>query len=176
MSNLKEDVMNTGWKRGFAGLMATQFLGALNEHGLKQLIVFLLIGMGLEQAQRDSLVLQVGVLFAVPYILFSMAGGYLADRFSKRSVTIATKVLEVLVMGLAIAGLASHDLTIEFIAVFLASTQAALFGPAKYGLLPEILPNSKLSWGNGVLELGTFVGVIVGTIAAGVMADRFGQQ
>jgi hypothetical protein len=78
---------------------------------------------------------------------------------------------------LAIAGLVQQSLRLEFAAVFLASTQAALFGPSKYGLLPEVLPNARLSWGNGILELGTFLGVIAGTVIAGVMADRFhGRQ
>jgi acyl-[acyl-carrier-protein]-phospholipid O-acyltransferase/long-chain-fatty-acid--[acyl-carrier-protein] ligase len=161
------------WKRGFWMLIATQIQGALNENGLKQLIVFIVLAMALQQAERDRLVLVVGALFAVPYILFSMVGGFLADRFSKRTVTIATKVLEAGVMLLAIAGLAQQNLRMEFAAVFLASTQAALFGPAKYGLLPEILPNARLSWGNGIIELGTFLGVIAGTVAAGLMADGF---
>ena len=87
-----------------------------------------------------------------PISLFSMAGGFLADRYSKRTVTIATKMCEVGVMLLAIASLAARSLTLEFAAVFLASTQAALFGPAKYGLLPEVLPHARLSWGNGILE------------------------
>src|SRR6478736_8258904 len=162
-----------GWKRGFWMLIATQFQGALNENGLKQLIVFLVLGMGLQQADRDRLVLVIGALFAIPYILFSMSGGYLADRFSKRTVTIGIKFFEVAVMLLAIAGLAWQNLNLEFAAVFLASTQSALFGPAKYGLLPEILPKPLLSWGNGILELGTFLGVIAGSVAAGVMADGF---
>jgi acyl-[acyl-carrier-protein]-phospholipid O-acyltransferase / long-chain-fatty-acid--[acyl-carrier-protein] ligase len=161
------------WKRGFWMLIVTQFQGALNENGIKQLIVFIVLGMALQQAERDRLVLVVGALFAVPYILFSMAGGFLADRYSKRTVTIATKVLEAGVMLLAVAGLAQQSLRLEFAAVFLASTQAALFGPSKYGLLPEVLPNARLSWGNGILELGTFLGVIAATVIAGMMADRF---
>src|SRR5712691_9092968 len=120
------DTAGSRWKRGFWMLIATQFQGALNENGLKQLIVFLVLGMGLQQAQRDQLVLVVGALFSVPYILFSMAGGFLADRYSKRTVTIATKVCEAGVVLLAIAGLAQQNLTLEFGAVFLASTQAAI--------------------------------------------------
>jgi acyl-[acyl-carrier-protein]-phospholipid O-acyltransferase / long-chain-fatty-acid--[acyl-carrier-protein] ligase len=158
-------------------LIATQFQGALNENGLKQLVIFLVLGLNLQQDDEDRLVLVVGALFAVPYILFSMLGGFLADRYSKRTVTIATKLLEAGVMLLAIAGLAQQSLHLEFAAVFLASTQAALFGPSKYGLLPEMLPKARLSWGNGIIELGTFVGLIAGTVAAGEMADRFrGRQ
>jgi acyl-[acyl-carrier-protein]-phospholipid O-acyltransferase/long-chain-fatty-acid--[acyl-carrier-protein] ligase len=161
------------WKHGFWSLIATQFQGALNENGLKQLVVFIILGMGLHEAERDRLVLVIGALFSIPYILFSMTGGYLADHYSKRAVTIGTKIFEIGVLLLAVAGLGWHSMPLQFAAVFLASTQAALFGPSKYGLLPELLPKPLLSWGNGVLELGTFVGVIIGAIAAGVMADKF---
>jgi acyl-[acyl-carrier-protein]-phospholipid O-acyltransferase / long-chain-fatty-acid--[acyl-carrier-protein] ligase len=75
-----------GWKRGFWSLIATQFQGALNENGLKQLVVFLVLGMGLHEAERDRLVLVIGALFSVPYILFSMSGGFLADHYSKRTI------------------------------------------------------------------------------------------
>ncbi len=165
------------WRRGFWSLVITQFQGAFNENGLKNLVVFLILGMAVEKANRDQLVLIVGTLFSVPFILFSMTGGFLADRYSKRSVTIWTKVFEIAVMMLAIAGLAWQNLHLEMAAVFLASTQAALFGPSKYGLLPELLPEPKLSWGNGVLELGTFLAVIAGGVSGAFLADFFqGRQ
>src|SRR5882762_8646806 len=74
------------WQRGFWSLIITQFQGALSDNIYKFLVTFLIIGMGLSMEQRDKLVPLVGVLFATPFILFSMAGGYLADRYSKRSV------------------------------------------------------------------------------------------
>ena len=128
-ADLRVENRETDWKRGFWMLIVTQFQGALNENGLKQLVVFLVLGMGLQQADRDRLVLVIGALFTIPFILFSMSGGFLADRFSKRTVTIGIKLFEVAVMMLAIAGLAWHNLNLEFAAVFLASTQSALFGP-----------------------------------------------
>jgi acyl-[acyl-carrier-protein]-phospholipid O-acyltransferase / long-chain-fatty-acid--[acyl-carrier-protein] ligase len=161
------------WRRGFWSLVITQFQGAFNENGLKNLVVFLILGMAMQKADRDQLVLVVGTLFSVPFILFSMTGGFLADRYSKRTVTIGTKFLEMAVMGLAIAGLGWQNLHLEMAAVFLASTQAALFGPSKYGLLPELLPESLLSWGNGVLELGTFLAVIAGGVSGAFLADFF---
>jgi acyl-[acyl-carrier-protein]-phospholipid O-acyltransferase/long-chain-fatty-acid--[acyl-carrier-protein] ligase len=165
------------WQRGFWALIATQFQGAFNENGLKSLVIFLVVGMGFSQAERDRLVLVVITLFSAPFILFSMTGGYLADRYSKRSVTIWTKLFEMAVMVLFIAGLAWQNLPLELAAVFLASTQAAFFGPSKYGLLPELLPQERLSWGNGVIELGTFIAVIAATVVAGLLADTFhGQQ
>ncbi len=165
------------WQRGFWSLIATQFQVAFNENGLKNLIIFIILGMGLSQIERDRLVLVVGTLFSLPFILFSMAGGYLADRYSKRAVTIGTKLFEVGVLLLAVAGLAWRSLPLELAAVFLASTQGALFGPSKYGLLPELLPEGRLSWGNGVLELGTFLALISGSVAGAMLSDFFhGRQ
>jgi len=165
------------WKLGFWSLIVTQFQGAFNENGLKQLVIFLILAMNLAKEDRDRLIPIVGFLFSAPFILFSMTGGYFADRFSKRNVTIWTKIFEVMVMGLALYALATKNLPLQMAAVFLASTQAAIFGPSKYGLLPEILPAERLSWGNGVIELGTFLAVIAGSVAAGFMADAFrGRQ
>jgi acyl-[acyl-carrier-protein]-phospholipid O-acyltransferase / long-chain-fatty-acid--[acyl-carrier-protein] ligase len=163
--------------RGFWFLIATQFQGAFNENGLKNLVVFIILATIAHQASRDRLVLIVGALFSIPFVLFSMTGGFLADRYSKRRVTIWTKFIEIAVMLLAIVGLGRQDLHLEMAAVFLASTQAALFGPSKYGLLPELLPESKLSWGNGVIELGTFLAVIAGGVSGAFLADAFhGRQ
>jgi acyl-[acyl-carrier-protein]-phospholipid O-acyltransferase/long-chain-fatty-acid--[acyl-carrier-protein] ligase len=161
------------WQRGFWALIATQFQGAFNENGLKNLVIFLILAMNLGKQDRDRLVLIVGALFSAPFILFSMTGGYLADRFSKRSVTIGTKFLEIAVILFATFALARQDLNLAMAAVFLASTQAALFGPSKYGLLPELLPPARLSWGNGVLELGTFLALIAGSVTGAFLADAF---
>ena len=161
------------WRRGFWSLIVTQFQTGFNDNGLKYLVIYLIIGMNLPQARRDSLVPIVGALFAIPFILFSMTGGYFADRYSKRSVTIGTKFLEIGVMAFFIVGLAMRSLPMECAGVFLISTEGALFGPSKYGLLPELLPEKRLSWGNGIMEFGTFLAGIGGTIAAGELAQRY---
>jgi acyl-[acyl-carrier-protein]-phospholipid O-acyltransferase/long-chain-fatty-acid--[acyl-carrier-protein] ligase len=165
------------WRSGFWSLMVTQFQGAFNDNALKFLVIYLIVARDFPSGIRDQLVLLVGALFALPYILFSLAGGYLADRYSKRSVTIGTKIFEIGVMIFALASLAAGNLAMECAAVFLISTQGALFGPSKYGLLPELLPVSELSWGNGVIELGTFIAAITATMAAGFLAVAFrGRQ
>jgi acyl-[acyl-carrier-protein]-phospholipid O-acyltransferase / long-chain-fatty-acid--[acyl-carrier-protein] ligase len=175
--HLSEHSTPPHWRTGFWSLIVTQFQGAFSENALKNLVILLILGLGLSQAQKNNLVPIVLVLFALPFILFSMAGGYLADRFSKRSATIGTKVFEICSTFVALAGLALQNLPLEFAAIFLLSTQAALFGPSKYGLLPEILPEEDLSWGNGIIELGTFLAIITGTIAAGYLSDGFrGRQ
>jgi acyl-[acyl-carrier-protein]-phospholipid O-acyltransferase/long-chain-fatty-acid--[acyl-carrier-protein] ligase len=86
------------WRLGFWSLIATQFQGAFNDNGLKFFVIFLILGTNPTESQKDLLVFVIGNLFALPFLLFSMAGGYLADRFSKRSVTIATKIFEVCAM------------------------------------------------------------------------------
>src|SRR6266404_1584778 len=161
------------WQLGFWSLIATQFQGAFNENALKFLVIYLILAVEKDKAQRDQLELLVGVLFAAPFILFSLAGGYLADRFSKRGVTIWTKVFEVGVMLFAAASLVGPNLNLALAAIFLVCTQGALFGPSKYGLLPELLPPEKLSWGNGVLELGTFLAIIVGSMSGSFLAEAF---
>ena len=165
------------WRLGFWSLIATQFQGAFNENGLKSLVFFLILAMHLKPEEENGKVFVLNLLFSVPFILFSMAGGFLADRFNKRSVTIGTKFFEMATMLLAILAFARGSLPLAFAAVFLASTQAAVFGPSKYGLLPELLPQKLLSWGNGIIELGTFLAIISAVVVAGFLSEAFrGRQ
>jgi acyl-[acyl-carrier-protein]-phospholipid O-acyltransferase / long-chain-fatty-acid--[acyl-carrier-protein] ligase len=137
------------------------------------IVIYLIVERNFSSDVRDRFILIVGALFAIPFILFSLAGGYFADRYSKRDVTIGTKLFEIGVGLFAITALAAGNLTMEAAAVFLISTQGALFGPSKYGLLPELLPENKLSWGNGVIELGTFLASITAVMFAGFLAGAF---
>src|SRR5215813_10306572 len=167
------------WRLGFWSLIVTQFQGAFNENGLKYFIIYLVFGMHLDPHREEDLVQWISYLFAGPFILFSMVGGYFADRFSKRSVTIGTKYFEIAVMVFAVVGLMrfqaspTNALPLLLTAVFLASSQAAIFGPSKYGLLPELLPEQRLSWGNGIIELGTFLAAITGTVAGSSLPGKF---
>jgi acyl-[acyl-carrier-protein]-phospholipid O-acyltransferase/long-chain-fatty-acid--[acyl-carrier-protein] ligase len=172
--------------RGFWSLFVTQFQGAFSDNVLKNLVVFLLVALDVSLAEKHKIGELVMALFALPFILFSMVGGFLADRRSKRTMTIAVKVFEVFVMLLALAGFvwmqgqlnlgiaASWKTCWPLLAcVFLMGVHSAFFGPSKYGLLPELLPERKLSWGNGLLELGTFVAIILGFPAAAWMSIHF---
>ena len=167
-----------GGVAGFWALIGTQFQGAFSDNALKWLVSFLVLESGVSRDQRDFLfVLVVPLVFAVPFLVFSIPGGYFADRFSKRSVTICTKVLEVLTIGLVTYALWQNRLDLAAVALFLLCTQAAIFGPSKYGLIPELLPTSRLSWGNGVIELWTLLAAISGTLAGGFLAHTFrGRQ
>ncbi len=163
---------------GFWALIATQFQGAFSDNALKWLVSFLVLDASVSKERRDFLfVLVIPLVFAIPFLVFSIPGGYFADRFSKRSVTIWTKRLEVAVMGFATYALGKNRLDLAAVGLFFVCMQGALFGPSKYGLLPELLPQSKLSWGNGVIELWTLVAAISGTLAGGFLAHNFrGRQ
>ncbi len=162
-----------GTRRGFWALIATQFQGAFSDNILRNLLLSMVVGMNLAQTERESFVSVVTFLFSVPFLILSMPGGWLADRFSKRQITIWTKVMEFGSMLLATAGLATHTLGLSLAALTLVASQAALFGPSKYGLLPELLPEKNLSWGNGVIELGTFLAIIIGTVTGAWMGEHF---
>jgi len=152
--------------------MATQFQNAFSDNALKNLVVLLVMARRMSESEQHAYVALVGALFAAPFILFSMWGGWMADRFSKRDVMVGVKVAEVGIMLFAAAALWSGQLSLELTAVFLMGTHSAVFGPSKYGILPELLPHDRLSWGNGILELLTFVGIILGIVAGAAFAEH----
>ena len=165
---------NRGWRRSFWALILTQFQGAFSFNAYQTLLASLvLFDASLTREQRDLRVALIPLIYAVPFLLFSMIGGNLADRYSKRRITIITKIIEIVAMGLAVFALSRHSEKFSLAVLFIVATQAALFGPSKYGLLPEILPEKWLSWGNGILELGTFLAIIGGMFSAGHLAVVF---
>ncbi len=165
------------WERSFWSLNAAQFQAAFNDNALRNLVIFLIIGAEAREESRYLTGELIGVLFSLPFIVFSMAGGYLADRFSKRTVTVVTRMGSAGVALFAAGALATENRALLLASIFLMGALSALFGPAKYGLMPEILPQKRLSWGNGILELGTFLAIILGTVTGAVLAEMFdGRQ
>ena len=162
--------------RSFWLMFVVEFQNAFSDNVLRWLVTFMIVGMGLSLEKRDSLVPLVGAVFALPFVLFSMAGGYFADRFSKRNVAIGVKCAELGIMSVASLGLWLGNIPLMLAGIFLMSTHSAIFGPTKYGMLPELLPEKKLSWGNGIFGLGTFSAAITGTIFAGTLSDFFGKN
>jgi acyl-[acyl-carrier-protein]-phospholipid O-acyltransferase/long-chain-fatty-acid--[acyl-carrier-protein] ligase len=166
----------TGWQRGFWCLMGTQFQNAFSDNALKQLIILVLLASAAGsagEAEEDRMVSLVTAVFSAPFILFAMLGGWLADRNSKQRIMVYVKAAEMGIMAFAGVALALGSLPLKLGAIFLMGCHSAIFAPSKYGILPEILPHEKLSWGNGILELLTFLGVILGTVAAGIFSDYF---
>ena len=161
------------WRRGFWSLFVTQFQGAFSDNAYKFLVMFLILDE-MSEAEKLQYLLVTGAVFALPFIVFSTVAGLLSNRYSKRRLVIATKVAEVVIMSVALVAMEGNYIWLMIGVMFLMSTQSAFFGPAKYGLLPEMLPRARLSWGNGVLSLGTFVAIILGMLAAGFLAKRYG--
>ncbi len=157
--------------KSFWALIATQFQGAFSDMTYKTLLTLVAIGTATSEAEGSDRVSTINTLFIVPFLLFSMYGGFLADRFSKRAVTAGTKLAEVVIMVLATIAAWQADLTMGMGILFLLGCQAAFFGPTKYSILPELLPEKRLSWGNGILEMTTFLSIILGTIAGGVLVE-----
>lgn len=151
----------------------TQFQGAFSDNALKTLVMFIGLNAAINAEQREAIVPLLGILFSAPFILFSMAGGYLADRFSKRTIAIGIKVFEIGVMLFALTALRLNILYMAIASVGLMGVHSAFFGPSKYGMLPELLPEKRLSWGNGILELGTFVAIIGGSAVGGWLYTLF---
>lgn len=164
------------WQRGFWCLMGTQFQGAFSDNVLKQLVIFLVMARHLPKERLDALVSDAGTLFALPFLLFSMFGGWMADRFSKRHVMIGVKTMEIGIMIFATLALASGNLNLQLAAICLMGVHSAFFAASKYGSLPEVVPVEKLSWANGVIEMLTFLAAIFGTLAAGWLAVAFADR
>jgi len=152
--------------------MFTQFQGAFSDNALRWLVIFpVLASVVLSDAEKDGFASQASLLFAVPFLLFSTVGGWMADRFSKRSVMIGVKLGEIAIMIFAALALYTENQSLQLAAICLMGVHSTAFAPAKYGIMPEVLPTAKLSSGNGVLELLTFIGIILGTFAGGWLAE-----
>jgi MFS family permease len=117
LDNKPENVKR--WRRGFWSLIATQFQGAFNDNGLKFFVIYLILGQNPSTSEKDFGVFLIGNLFAIPFLLFSMTGGYLADRCSKRSVTIGTKLFEIAAMLFAILAFHRGNPYLAYAVIFL---------------------------------------------------------
>ena len=165
------------WPRGFWNLMFTQFQGAFSDNALRWLVIFpVLASATLGDSEKDAFASRASLLFAVPFLLFSTFGGWMADRFSKRSVMIGVKLGEIAIMIFAALVLARENQSLQLAAICMMGVHSTFFAPAKYGIMPEVLPVAKLSAGNGILELLTFIGIILGTFAGGWLAETLAHR
>ncbi len=153
-------------RRRFLPLFVTQFLGAFNGNLFKNAtVVLILYRLGGDQAAGGKVLATVALaLFVLPFFLFSAAAGQLADRFDKARVIRASKLLELAAALIAAAALAIGAPWMLLAALFLLGAQAALFGPLKYGILPDLLAENELLGANGLVEAGTFIAILAGTI------------
>jgi acyl-[acyl-carrier-protein]-phospholipid O-acyltransferase / long-chain-fatty-acid--[acyl-carrier-protein] ligase len=159
--------------RRFAPLFWCQFCSALNDNFLKNaLAMLILFGLGGAasglQAKAGVLVTLAGVVFIAPFFLLSAIGGEIADRFDKARIARAIRLAEIPIAALAAIGFLLHSVLLLFLTLGLFGMVAALFGPVKYGILPEKLDTAELAAGNALVEGATFLAILTGTIAGGV--------
>ena len=161
--------------KGFWLLFSVQLLNAFSDNFYKFLVIFF-ASKGVQPEVRDERLFQIAAVFAVPFILFSMASGALADRFSKGRVITWTKILELFIMAAGACALAAQSFPMMLAVIFLMSVQSTMFSPAKYASLPELLPSTRLSWGNGLIGLGSFCAIITGGVVAGLASSKLGND
>jgi 1-acyl-sn-glycerol-3-phosphate acyltransferase len=165
--------------RRFLPFFITQSLGALNDNIFKQGVILailfklsldrgLLFELGLPQ-DRDLLVNLCAMLFILPFFLFSALGGQFGEKFAKDRLIRVIKFSEILIMLLGAVGLWFGSLGLMLLTLFAMGTQSALFGPVKYSILPQHLREHELVGGNALVEMGTFLSILGGTIGAGMM-------
>ena len=155
---------------GLQPFLWTQFLGAFNDNLFKIVVSMLAVHAASADNAGRQLSL-VGIIFMLPFLLFSGYAGRLADIQSKRRVLVVTKSLEIVAAALGLFAFLTGRLELTYLVLFLLATQATFFSPAKYGILPEILPDRDLSRANGVLEMSTFVAIVAGTAIGGLLFD-----
>jgi 1-acyl-sn-glycerol-3-phosphate acyltransferase len=163
--------------RRFAPFFGTQFLGAFNDNLFKNALVVLLTFQAASWTTLDVGILAnlAAGIFILPFFLFSATAGQLADKLDKAKLARLVKVLEMLIMGIAAIGFSQHSLFILFLALFLLGLHSTLFGPVKYAILPQHLHEDELVGGNALVEAGTFVAILLGTLAGGLLAGAAAQ-
>lgn len=154
--------------RSFVGLVITQFLGAMNDNMFRWLVVP--IGKDLVGAEHAATALSVGLACLVlPFIVLAAPAGYMADRFSKRSVLVGCKVAEFAIMACGVAAILIGNIYLMFLIVFLMGAQSAIFGPSKLGCIPELVRERSISAANAVMSLATVVAIVAGTVAGNML-------
>ncbi|HEY4162803.1 MAG TPA: acyl-[ACP]--phospholipid O-acyltransferase [Dongiaceae bacterium] len=162
--------------KGFGWMLVTQFLGALNDNVYRFLVTFYVMHYAVSDSQSNLYVTLIAALFVLPYLVFSGYAGQLADNFSKRSVLIGTKSIEVVAMALAWIAFVLGNVPLMLVIVLLMATHSTFFSPAKYSCLPELLPDRDLSRGNALIEMSTFLAIIVGTALGGFLFQYVGDR
>ena len=157
-------------QRRFAPFFWTQFLGAANDNLFKfAFTVLVTYQLQVSWLPADLAGLVIGALFILPFLLFSATSGQLADKLDRRLLIVWLKRAEVLIMALAAWGFFVQNIPLLLVSIFLMGLQSAVFGPVKFAYLPQHLSERELTGGNGVVEMGTFVAILLGNVAGGLI-------
>ena len=161
-------------QRRFGPFFWTQFLGAFNDNLFKTALLVVLTYDALSWTTVPAALLNnlIPGLFILPYVVFSATAGQIADKVEKGRLARFVKVLEIVIMGVAAAGWLTHTLWLLVAAVVGMGVHSTLFGPVKYAYLPQHLKPEELVGGNGVIEMGTFVGILLGEVMGAILAGH----
>lgn len=159
--------------RRFAPLFATQFLGALNDNVFRFALVIFITFTVAQRTGTDtrSLVVLSGGIFILPFFLFSALAGQIADKYEKSRLIRTIKSAEIVVMGLGAVGLWLANEVFLLFVLFLMGAQSTFFGPLKYAVLPQHLQQQELIGGNGLVQMGTYIAILVGAVGGGLLAS-----
>lgn len=157
--------------RRFLPLFVTQFLGAFNDNVFKNAIVIFIAFTLADRADLNSsvLVILAGGIFILPFFLFSATAGQIADRYEKSLLIRHIKTAEIVIMAMGAAAFMMQHIWLLMFVLFLMGAQSAFFGPLKYGILPQHLAEAELTGGNGLIQMGTYIAILGGTMLGGVL-------
>ncbi len=158
-------------QRRFGPFFLTQFLGAFNDNVFKNALIILIAfqAVGLPPGDANILINLSAGLFILPFFLFSATAGQFADKYEKSHLIRLVKLLEIVIMVGAAAGFYLNNIPLLMGLLFLMGAQSTLFGPVKYGILPQHLREEELVGGNGLVEMGTFLAILLGTMTGGIL-------
>ncbi len=154
-------------QKRFLPFFLTQFFGAFNDNVFKNALV-IMIAFKVSQ-DSDMLINLAAALFILPFFLFSAIAGQIADKYEKSSLIKKIKLIEILIMCVAAVGFYFNLVALLLLVLFLMGLQSSLFGPVKYGYLPQHLHKKELIGGNGLIESSTFLSILIGTIVGGIL-------
>lgn len=163
-------------QRRFLPLFLTQALGAFNDNVYRQAIIGLLFYLGVSPEQRTLYTNLAPALFILPYFLFSATAGQIAEKLEKSKLIRITTAMEIAIMSLAAIGFLTQNLIVLLVALFCTGLQSTLFGPVKYSILPSVLHPRELTGGNGLVEMGTSISILVGMIFGGLIFKLAGDH
>jgi len=156
-------------QRRFLPYFVTQSFGAFNDNVYRQAIIGLLFYLGVSIEERTLYTNLAPALFILPYFLFSGIAGQIAEKLEKSRLVRITTTMEIFIMSLAGVGFVMESMPILLVALFATGVQSTLFGPVKYSILPSVLKPEELTGGNGLVEMGTSMSILLGMIAGGLI-------
>ena len=163
-------------QRRFLPFFLTQSLGAFNDNVYRQAIIGLLFWMSVSAPQRSLYTNLAPAIFILPYFLFSATAGQIAEKLEKSKLIRITTTMEIVIMSLAAVGFMTQNLIVLLVALFCTGVQSALFGPVKYSILPSVLKPEELTGGNGLVEMGTSVSILLGMLLGGLIFKLAGEH